>query len=493
MLTFAQARRQVAAAWRHRWIALAAAWMLCLAGWAGVYMMPSQYQSSARVYANADAVLRLLLRGLEIDSTPAGQVEILQRTLLSRPNLERIIARTDLDHRATTTAEREAMVTRLANDIRITQQTRNLFLLEYRDQDRNLARSVIQTALNLFIESATATDRVQMENARRFVSQQIASYESQLREAERRRAEFQARYVDLLPSEALGGGTRLESARARLQQIRGELTDARTRQELVQRELAVTPQVITPAAGAARGGSEADRRLAELRQRYTDEHPLVVAARNQVARGGGGGTAGAPLRPSSVNPPYELLRGRLIDSGAQIASLERQEREGETEVTRLDALARSVPEIYAQYTNLDRDYTVLRRNYEELLTRRESLQIAGAARNSSDRISLEIVDPPSLPTIPVWPNRPLLALGVLILGIGAGAAVALLFVFFDGGFYTVQDLRGLGLPVLGSFSPSRPSRNILGRLAFAGALALLFFTFAAVLAGVPGLVVRSFA
>lgn len=493
-MNFSIARRYTAAAWRHRWKALALTWFVCLVGWGGIYLLPNQYQSNARVYADADAILRLLLRGIAIDSTPAGQVEILQRTLLSRPNLERIIARTDLDNRASTPTEREALIASLGRDIRIVQQTRNLFSLEYRDQDPDLARAVIQTALNLFIESATATDRLQMDNARSFVNQQISSYETQLREAERRRAEFQARYVELLPSEALGGATRLEAARSRVQQIRGDLVDARTRRALTERQLAVTPSTPPVEATAGARATEADRRLAELRQRYTDEHPAVIAARNQAAaaRGGGTATGGGRAQPR-INPAYELLQLRLIDSDAQIASLERQERDAIVEVTRLEALARSVPEVQAEYTNLDRDYAVLRRNYEELLARRESLQIAGAARTSSDRIRLEIVDPPTLPTIPVSPNRVLLAIGVLLGGLGVGAALAVVLVTLDSGFYTVQDLRSLGLPVLGGFSAAERSRGAGGVVVFACGLLLLFASCGAILAGIPAHLLRSLA
>lgn len=492
MLSYASLRRYGVVAWRRRWIALATAWLVSLAGWAAISMIPNQYQSSARVYADADAILRLLLRGIAIDSTPAGQVDILQRTLLSRPNLERIIARTELENRLSTAGEREALVSRLAQDIRIVQQTRNLFNLEYRDRDPEIARSVIQTAVNLFIESATATDRLQMENARAFVGQQISAYESQLREAERRRAEFQARYIDLLPNEALGGATRLEAARARLQQLRGELVDARHRRELILQQIAGTPS--TPPVETTGGprATDADRRLAELRQRYTDEHPAVVAARNQAAATRGGTGGGAGRSQPRINPAYEQLQLRLIDADGQIASLERQERDGQAEVTRLDALARSAPEIQAQYTNLDRDYVVLRRNYEELLARRESLQIAGAARSSSDRIRLEIVDPPSLPTIPVWPNRFLLSAGVLLVGLGAGAAIALLIVSFDTTFYTLTDLRTLGLPVLGGFSSAEPRRHALSIAVFSCGLALLIVSCGAVVSGLPGHVWRSF-
>jgi hypothetical protein len=71
--------------------------VICIPGWIAVQRMPDQFESSARLYADADAVLSALLSGLAIDSSPANQVDLLKRTLLSRPNLERIIARTDLE------------------------------------------------------------------------------------------------------------------------------------------------------------------------------------------------------------------------------------------------------------------------------------------------------------------------------------------------------------------------------------------------------------
>src|SRR3712207_1169357 len=120
-----QAWRYLSAGWRQRWKALALAWLVCLVGWTGVYLLPSQYQSSARVYAEADAVLGAALRNIAIDNSPASQVELLQRTLLSRPNLAKVVARTDLDHRVADEASREALLEGLAKRIRITPQTRN--------------------------------------------------------------------------------------------------------------------------------------------------------------------------------------------------------------------------------------------------------------------------------------------------------------------------------------------------------------------------------
>ena len=500
----AQARRYAKASWQHRWKALLLAWVVCVAGWFGVQTLPDQYQASARLYADADVVLGQLLRGIAVDSSPASQVDLLQRTLLSRPNLERVIARTDLDMRIDSIDSREAMLKSLAKDIRITAQTRNLFTITYSDTDPRMARDVVQTVLNLFIEQATSNDRQQMESARGFVAQQIATYEAQLREAEQRRAEFRARYLDLLPD--AGGVTGLEQARTRLRQQRGELEDAKQRRELVRKQLESTPAQLSADALVGPGGEtrlgEAERTLRELRLRYTEQHPDVVATRKLIAElrasGGGGGAARGPVTPRA-NPLHEQLRLRLVDAEGDVVSLERQIRESEALVERLEATARSIPQVEAQFQNIDRDYNVLRKNYEELLQRRESVQIAGAARSTAERVRLEVVDPPVVPSSPTGPPRLLLSSAVLVVGLGAGLALPLLLVLLDSSFYTPRDLRAIGLPVLGGISAADPQpRRIGAAVVFAGGFALLLLAYGTIMTGsatliaarLPGLVQR---
>jgi polysaccharide chain length determinant protein (PEP-CTERM system associated) len=488
-----QIRRYAAAGWRKRWWALAATWLVCLVGWGVVYALPNQYQSRARIFADADAVLGSLLRGIALDSSPASQVETLQRTLLSRPNLELIVDRTRLRERIDSGAEREALVQRLGRDIRLTSYARNLFSVEYRDRDPEVAFEVVSKAVQIFVEAATATDREQYFKARQFLEEQIALYEGRMREAEQRRATFRAQYIDLLPSET-GGASRLEAGRVRVRQLQGELQDARKRRDLTRQQLDAQPPTLSAEAAAAfeGGGSrlaEAERQLRELRLRYTEQHPDVATARALLAdlRANGGGAAPrrAPGVRTGTNPLYEQLKVRLVDADSQVASLERQLQDSESEVERLEAALRGEPEVQAQFLNLDRDYTVLRRNLEELLTRRESVRIADAARTGSDRVQLEVVDPPSLPTVPSGPSRRLFNAVVLLLGFGAGGAFGFLLVQVDSSFYSIQDLRRIGLPVLGGISAQRrhPAERMRSVVMFSVACLLLLTVFGAVLIG----------
>ncbi|MBR0670164.1 hypothetical protein GXW76_03170 [Roseomonas soli] len=476
----------MAAGWRHRWKAMAAIWLVALLGWSGVRMLPNQYLSTARIYADADAILGLLLRGIAIDSSPAAQVEMLQRTLLSRPNLERLIDRSDLSRRVAEGVDREQMLQRLQRDVRFYTQSRNLFAIEYRDRDPVFAQNVVQTVVNLFLEAASGSDRRQMENARTFLLQQLSAYEVQLREAERRRADFTTRYQDLLSLN--GSVSRLEAVRARREALRGELEDTIARRDLIREQIDAAPRM-APVATQGGAASEAERRLAELRQRYTDQHPDVIAARAAAAAARGNGGRGATAAARS-NPLREQLTVRLVDVDAQIASLERQIRDIDQESERLEDMARSAPEVQAQFANLDRDYNVIRRNYEELLARRESVNIADAARTSTERVTLEVVDPPTMPTGPAGPNRLLLSAGVLLLALGAGGALVVLLVQFDGSFYTLKELRRLGLPVIGGFSTPAPRVRANEAMLLAGSFGLLVIAFLAAAYGGLSIIAR---
>jgi len=460
------------AAWRRRWVGLGIAWLICGLGWVGVYLVPNQFESSARLYVDSDAILTPLLRGLAADSAPSSQLEILQRTLLSRPNLEKLISKTDLDLSAVTASDHERLLQSLATDIQVKPQTRNLFTITYRNRSPKLAHDVVQTLLSIFVESATGSNRVDMENARRFLEHQISSYEQQLRAAEKRRADFRTKYVDMLPSDMTpehAYASVTETTRASLRETDGKLQDAIVRRDMLRKELADTTPMLVSEEGRGSGGggggklAEAQEQLRLLLMRDTERHPDVIAQKQVIAAlrsspGAGGAPAGkgggsdAAGRRSVPNPVYEQIKVRLVEADTSVSSLQRQNQATTELLGRLDKMQHEQPGLVAEYQNMDRDYGVLRKNYEELLARLQSANLAQAADTQADKVKLQIVDPPETPRLPVAPNRLLLVSGVLIAGLGGGIAFTVLLSQLDRSFATVDDLRNLGLPVIGGIS-----------------------------------------
>ena len=135
-----------------------------------------------------------------------------------------------------------------------------------------------------------------------------------------------------------------------------------------------------------------------------------------------------------------------------------------------------VPEIDAQLAQLNRDYEINKKNYEALVSRRESATMSGDLESVGALAEFRIVDPPRVSPQPVGPSRLVLMVALLFISIGAGGAVSFAATrvwptFFDG-----QSLRqATGLPFLGSVSlrPTEEGRKS-ARRGVAGFLAGVF-------------------
>ena len=465
----AQALPYLRQLWRYKWFSLAVAWLVCAVGWPYVAMMPPKYEASTRVYLNADPVLTPLLHGLALEDNPARQIDYLQRTLLSRANLEQIIKLSDLDRKLPTAGSgvaKEALFSDLLRNVALRSQTENLITIGYTGQDPAAARDVVQALLTVFSENAAGRNRNQVENAKRFIDQEIQSYQEQLKAAEKRRAEFRQEYADLIPSYD-GTLSRLDAGRTRIAQLEDDVADARSRRDSLQKDLNTIPKTVSiDAAGpqvvvagqpiGSRARLEAARaKLDELRTRFTDQHPDVVATQKQIRELESKLTqdrSGDNRKSDIANPLYEQVKLRLVEAETALVAAERRLKLVREEQTQLEERARTTPGMQAQAEDLDRDYSVKKKNFEELLQRREQARMGEAADTRANKIEFRVIDPPQAPISPVSPNRPLLFSGVLVAAIGAAVFLPILLLQFDKSFRSLVSVRALGLPVLGSIS-----------------------------------------
>jgi polysaccharide chain length determinant protein (PEP-CTERM system associated) len=491
--------------WRRKWLVMGIAWLVCVAGWTFVYFIPGQYQSSARVYINVDGLLTPLLHGLTVDTNSAQQLDYMHRTLLSRPNLQQIAHLAYLDKPQTKPAEQELMLATLGHDISVAVQGQHLFSISYTNPDPVTAKNVVQGVLTVFAESTAGNNQADINNASHFLDQQITNYEQQLRAAEARRAKFREEHADVLPD--VGSiGTRLEHARADVTRDRSLLADATAKEEAIKKEVASVPQFLnvdqapTVIIGGGNGPSATQRRLDDARQRlsllrsqYTDEYPDVITTKRTIAtletelagdRSGqrGGSARGERSRHSTVaSTLYEQMKLKLVDQESTVAALQRQLTDAQNEESRLQFVLTATPQVELQAQNLDRDYDVVKKNFEELLGRREAARLAEAADVESDQRQFRIVDAPEVPVEPASPNRPLLYSGVMIAGIAAGLGAAVFLLQLDRSFSTAAGLRALGFPVIGSVSVlnflhsrKRATREATGFGAIAVALLVVY-------------------
>ncbi len=457
--------------WRFRWLALGIAWAVSLAGWIFVARMPDQYQATTRVYVDTTSMLKPLLRGLAVQTDLRQRLRLMTRSLLSRPNLEKVARMTDLDLNARTPEQMEALVNDLARRIRLRDAGRvNLYTISFTDPDPALAKRVVQALLTIFVESNLGDTRRESATALKFLDQQIADYARRLDEAERRLMEFKRRNVGLLPGQGGGYFERLEKLQAQLEEARLELRQAVNRRDELRRQLedaeAAEEYALVPAVPAAATVSPLDARiqalqakLDELLLKYTDQHPDVVEIRRTIAAleeqkrkelEAQAAAAGGEEPAAAASPVRQQLKLALAEADATVAALRVRVQSYERKLARLKSLVDTIPKVEAEYKRLMRDYGVTKKNYEALLARRESARISEEAQQTADEVKFRVIDPPRVPLDPVGPNRVLymsLALGA---GVAAGVLAALVLTQLRPTFDSRRALRqATGLPVLG--------------------------------------------
>lgn len=490
---------QIRSIWRRRWYAALVAWLFCLVGWGYVASMPNVFEAKARIYVDTDSMLRPLMRGIAMDSNLVSQIDLMQRTLLSRPNLQKVVHLADLDLVTRSPADSAEIIDDLRRRVSVASEGRNLFTLSYIGPDRAVGTKVVQSLLNVFVESNLGSSRQDLQSARTFIDDQVRDYAQKLDEAEKRMADFKAKNIGFLPGDS-SYGAKLDAAQQELTKTRESLDDNRRQRDELQKQIAQVPksiETVSSGPGAfgpgpplssgddtASLGTDPNVRVATLQQRlndlleiYTDQHPDVIRVKKQLAQAKreadeakakaaeGGDTANVDpraTRSTAPNPIYEQLTLQLVSINTTIASLESRVKRGQEEVAKWQTLAKSVPEVAAEMAKLNRDYDVTKRSYEELLSRREAAKIGGDIETQTQTVQFRIVDPPNAPPVPVAPNRILFFSAVLFAGIAAGGAFAFVLAQMDDSIKTVNELRELvAHPVLGmvSMASALPQRR----------------------------------
>jgi polysaccharide chain length determinant protein (PEP-CTERM system associated) len=519
--------------WLHRWLGLGVAWLIGILGAATVYIIPDQYEANAKVYVDTQSILKPLMKDLAVQPNADAQINMMSRTLLSRPNIEKVIRMSDMDVRARTPIERERLIDELLKNVemRVAGGT-NLYSIIYKHRTQDEAKRVVTSLLTLFVEQNLGDKRKDSDQARRFIDEQIKVYEQKLISAENALKEFKLKNIETMPGQRTDYFSRMNEMGATLNQAKLELREAQTARDSIKRQLGSEPPTIAlqevelpsnnnanaAGANASNVPVSADplleqrlvtmrKSLDDMRLRFTDEHPDIRGAkriieqledqrkeqieaqtaalakqRAAVQRAVEGKGVAAAIPGTKPNPVYEQMRVSVAESEAQIAALTARVSEFESRFSRFQGLANAVPKMEADFSQLNRDYDINRDNYQKLLSRRESAQISGEMDATSGVAEFRVIEPPRVNPRAVWPNRPQL-LGVAFLAaLGAGGLATVIRSQLSPVFTDRRSLRnGLTVPLLGTVSLIRTaayrSAQRKSMLVFALGVAALLGTF----------------
>ncbi|MHB1187374.1 XrtA system polysaccharide chain length determinant [Thiobacillus sp.] len=488
------------ATWHRRWWGVAVAWLVCIVGWTWVMTIPDRYQASARVYVDTQTLLKPLLSGLAAQPNIEQQIKLMTRQLVSRPTLEKVARMTDLDVKAKTPEQTEAMLNGLASKISIADAGReNLYTISYQDANGDLAKKVVQSLLTIFVETSLGKTRQDISSSARFIEEQLQQYQQKLTDGETALTEFKRKHIGMMPGQGGDYYAKLSQTSEQLRQAQLDQREAVNRRNQLKRQLEDEEPELNAAAAAVSTHSEIDGRIQalekqmdQLRLQYTDLHPDIQSTKRLIEKlqaqkkidlaDRKADPAGARIQ----NPVYQQLTIAIAEADATVSSLGARVAEYQRRYDALRNASNMIPQVEQDYTQLMRDYGVYRQNYDALLKRRESVTMSGEVESKTDTVDFRVIDPPFVPSQPAYPNRPLLLSLVTLGGLVAGIAVAFLLSQLR---RTVTDRRVLreltGLPLLGAVArvetPDSRRRKRKGLLTYAAALGSLIAAYGAVM------------
>ena len=486
-----QLRAWVRVVVRRRWLALGVAMVCALLSVAGLNFYREKFESSARIYVDTQTVLKPLMAGLTYQPDIDQQLRMLARTLISRENVERLVQTPGLEIDVSDEAKREATIRRLMADIKVSSvaQGGNLFSIAYRGTTPQQAERVVGETVKLFTVHGEGDKRRDSAEAGRFIEEQIRQYESTLVAAENRLKDFKLKNFGVSGVSSQDYYARVASLTDDVMKLRLELSAAERAREAYRRELqAEEPQL--PADTVVRKSPEIvelearldaqKKSLDDLRRRYTDDHPDVSSTRRVINE------LGAELRElrkaeaakssgrgagAATSPVYQKLRISLAESEANAAGLRSQLASKQAQLDQVRKAASQSPQIEAELAQLNRDYDVIRKNYDALVSRRESAALGERLDKSAHLAEFRVVEPPRAPMKAVFPSRLHLA-GMAVVGsLLAGIGVALLAALARPTVDSTAALRALtNRPLLGTVSsyatPVAAARQRMGAWVF---------------------------
>jgi polysaccharide chain length determinant protein (PEP-CTERM system associated) len=453
---------------KYRWYAVVISWAVAIIGWAVVYKLPNDYQASARVYVDTQSILKPLLSGMTTLPNLDQQVVFMRRTLISRPNVERVMRMVDLDVKTSNAKDHEKMVDDLMDKIRILGTERDdIYTITYNNPNPKLGKDIVQSLLTIFVEGSFGGKKQDSEKAVQFIDDQIKTYEEKLATAESAMKDFKIRNMGMLPRQGSDYSSKMVELNDMLNQAKLELNEAEQARNAIKRQIAgddpapVTAAESAPAedANPALDGRIGDinKQLDMLRLQYTEAHPDIVAAKRLLAqletrkkeeakKHKRSGDPGA-----NYSPMLQQMNVALSVAEARVASLRARVDEYNGRFAQMRSQSTAAPEVEAQLAQLNRDYQVNQSNYQKLVERREAAKLSGDLSSATDMLTFRVIDPPTVPLTPSGPNRPRLFSLVFLGALVAGLVVALLMSQVRPTFLSQAALRDVtGVPILGA-------------------------------------------
>lgn len=391
------------------------------------------------------------------------------------------------------------------------------FVISYRGKDPQKVQKVTGTLASLYLEQNLRDRQEKAETTTKFLEAELRALDERIADIGQKIAEFKQKHQYVLPELKDHNLAQAERLEGEAKQLEAQIRAVQDRRQFLQNQLAtVNPDVplaqdkggtlaLDPKvrlyylqvelasllatkspdhpdvrrlkqqiAGlekmvGSEGSAAAVRRqkLAELKtelaakqEKLGPENPEIKALQRQIAQlereaalDRGKPAVPLPSPAEASNPSYIATVSQINAADNELALLQKQLTEVRAKAKMYRERLEKTPLIEQEYAALMRDYQNAHTKHMEVMNKLLESRIAEGMEESQKAERFTLIDPANLPEKPVQPNRLLISLAGLFLGLAAGIGWVAGQDYLDHSIKDSNDIHWLTeVPVLGSIS-----------------------------------------
>ncbi len=468
---------------RRIWLLIIPAVVFSVSAYLVSLFLPARYKSETMVLVEAPTVSSELVRPIGGDTNQ--RLATMREEILSRTRLQQIIEKFNLYREDVGKRPMEELVARLRSSIdvgavrpmdRTNASGLPGFTIDVIAGQPHLAQQICTEITSMFLQQNVIISERKAEDTTDFISRQLQEAKGKLDDQDAKLAEFQRRNMGALPDEAQTNFSLLTGLASQLDSVTQSLN--RSQQDKLFLESALSQQIAAGKLSQAADSPDTLSRqltalqdqLASLRTRYTDDYPDVIRVKNEMTHlqqrmDEQAASAHAEKETDQQGlqvdtPQAQQLRAQLHQIDVSIRERMSEQLRLQQQISRVQGKLEMTPGVAQQYKALTRDYQTALNIYNDLLKKQSDSEMSRDLLRRQQGEQFRVLDPPSLPQQPTFPNRRLFAFGGLAGGLGFGLAIAFLLEAQDTTLRTDKDVELLlKLPTLAVIPAIKPSRT----------------------------------
>jgi len=463
---------------QHFLVPLLLGWLVV---WGASWVLPARYKSGTLILVEQPTMPKDYVTP-NINDDLQERLQSITQQILSRTRLLHIIEQLNLyaDEHAVSTPDEK--VERMRKDIEIelvrdAQNRVTAFNVYYSARDPRVAQQVTSELTNLFINENLEVRQQQSEDTTKFLESQLETARQNLEAQENKIREFKGQHVSELPSQQASNLQILVGLQSQLQTEEGALNAAKQQhvylETLLNQYKTLQGSVRSPERtqmGLPAIDQELDKLksdLADLGSRYTERHPDVRKLKDQIAKtekmrdqlladvkikptGSQAEISGLPPIRDAADlaqaSPLAQLQSQMQANQIEIKNREQTIAGLKAKVNDYQTRLNQEPVREQQLADLTRGYDQSKATYDDLLKKKNESAMATSMELLQQGERFRIIDPPSLPLKPEFPNRLKFSGIGLAVGLALGVGVVGAFEMMDDRLYSEKEFKEL-LPV----------------------------------------------